>query len=133
MDSRPSFRALIEMASQAETAPMEKFWIDPDSGEVEHVQDYEEMGSIIDNIGDGWVRGGYSRADQHFFLEARDVRSLALALRFLMRNHDSAKGMHYDISKRGEVIETGTLDYAGMMGLRMSGRMPPEKVVQKIS
>jgi hypothetical protein len=115
----------------AESANTEKFWIDPDGGTIEHTPKHDLYLNPAEEVAAGWVQGAYSNFDQHYYLIARDERSLCLALRILIKNHDSAKGMHYDIVQNGEVVRTSTLDYAGMMGFRMSGRLPVSEPVSQ--
>lgn len=107
---------LIEMASDL----TEKFWVNTTNGEIEMVYDHEEYGHIEDAITDGYVQGSYDNKTNSFDLRAKDARTLSLALRAILTNHNSAQGCSYELLSG----EQGHLDYVDMMGVRNTGALP---------
>lgn len=111
---------LIEMASDV----TEKFWVNTANGEIEMVYDHEDYGSIRDAITDGYVQGIYDNGTNSFDLVAKDVRTLSLALRFILTNHNSTQGCSYTLLSGGE----GHLDYVDMMAVRNTGALPQQQI-----
>jgi hypothetical protein len=107
---------LIEAASDV----TEKFWVNTATGEIEMVFDHEDYGHIDDAIFDGYVQGNYFNSSNTFHLRASSVRTLSLALRAILTNHNSTKGCSYELLTG----ETGSLDYVGMMSVRNTATLP---------
>lgn len=97
----------------------EKFWVNTATGEIEMVYDHEDYGNVRDAIQDGYVQGDYSNDANEFKLVASTVRTLTLAIRALLTNHSSVRGMSYELLTG----ETGHFDYAEMMRFRQAGRL----------
>lgn len=110
------------LKDDAEPASTEKFWVNTATGEIEMVFDHEEYGSIRDAIIDGYVQGSYSNPTNTFHLVATSSRTLSLALRAILTNHNSTRGCSYELLSG----EKGDLDYVGMMSVRNTGAIPLE-------
>lgn len=100
--------------------PDEKLWVNTATGEIELVYDHEDYGSIRDAVQDGYVQGSYSNRTNTINLTASSPRTLCLAIRALLTNHSSLRGMSYRLLTG----EDGHLDYDEMMGFRLSGTLP---------
>jgi hypothetical protein len=98
----------------------EKFWVNTATHAIELVHDHDEYGNVRDAITDGYVQGDYSHESNEFSLTASTPRTLCLAVRALLTNHSSIRGLTYTLLSG----EHGHMDYEQMMQFRQSAEIP---------